>query len=212
MVGHGSGGDASGIVEGMRIRVGRLIVNRPGRPLRGAARLLSLAAALAVAAVPSPARGADGGSRARIVEAARRRVGRPFPGDCSGFVLATLREAGVSLRLPRARSRSESIHLATRPAASPRPGDFAFFDDTYDRNRDGLANDPYTHVALVESVEGGIVMLLHRGRRGIERIRMDLAHPSDAAANDPVRSLRRGEDPRTRVLAGELFSGYGTLP
>lgn len=186
-------------------------MKRAGRSTRGAARILSIAAAVSLAAaVPARADAARG--RARVLEAARRRVGRPFPGDCSGFVLAALREAGVSLRLPRARSRSESIHLATRPTSAPRPGDLAFFDDTYDRNGDGLANDPYTHVALVEAVHGRTVTLLHRGRRGIERIRMDLDRPSDPAVNDPVRALRRDEDPRTRVLAGELFAGYGALP
>ena len=34
----------------------------------------------------------------------------------------------------------------------PRPGDLAFFDDTYDANHDGRTNDPLTHVAVVLSV------------------------------------------------------------
>ncbi len=55
------------------------------------------------------------------------------------------------------------------------------------------------------------MLLLHRGRRGIERVRMDLSRPSDRAANDPVRHARAGDPPVTRVLAGDLFAGYGAV-
>ncbi len=186
-------------------------MTRAARPSPGAAHIAALAASIALAASPAATLAQAGpGVRERVLETARRRVGRPFRGDCSTFVLETLREAGISLRLPPARSRSESIHLATRPTTAPLPGDLAFFDHTYDRNGDGRANDPFTHVALVEAVDGDSIVLLHRSRRGIERIRMDATRPSDPTANDPVRALERGEDPATRVLAGELFAGFGT--
>jgi hypothetical protein len=126
-------------------------------------------------------------------------------------VLAALRSAGVSPRLAPARSLTESLFRASAPAELPRPGDLAFFHDTYDRNRDGRRNDRFTHVALVEAVEGAAVLLLHRGSRGIERVRMDLGRPSDRRANDPVRPARRGDPPRSRRLAGELFAGYGAV-
>lgn len=177
--------------------------------IRRAALSAVLAAALALA---PPARAVEPGSRARAVAEALRHLGSPFRGDCSGFVIAAWRAAGVSLRLRPARSRSESLQRASRRVEAPRPGDLAFFHHTYDRNGDGLANDPFTHVALVEAVDGAKVTLLHRGSRGIERVRMDLARPSDRGANDPVRARRRGEDSRLRVLAGELFAGYGALP
>jgi hypothetical protein len=172
------------------------------------------AAAIAAAqlgTVPIALAGSAERVRERIVEGGRRRLGRPFRGDCSGYVLAVLGEAGVAVRLPRALSRSESLHRAARAARTPLPGDLAFFHHTYDRNRDGFANDRFTHVALVETVDGTSATLLHRSARGIERIRIDLSRPSDPKANDPVRALRRGEDPRTRILAGELFAGWGTV-
>ncbi len=178
----------------------------PGPVLAHAAVAVALLAAL-----PSPRADSGEGIRERIVEAARRRLGKPFRGDCSGYVLAVLSEVGVSVRLQRARSRSESLQRASGTVATPQPGDLAFFHRTYDRNRDGVANDRFTHVALVETVSGTSATLLHRGRRGIERIRIDLSRPSDPEANDPVRLLRRGENPRTRVLAGELFAGWGTI-
>jgi len=150
--------------------------------------------------------------RDAVVRSAGARAGRPFRGDCSGFVLATLRDARLRPpALPRAGSRSESLFLASRPVETPRPGDLAFFHDTYDRNRDGRANDRFTHVALVESVDGSAVVLLHRGGRRVERVRMDLARPDDRDLNDPIRVRKRRDAPGVRTLAGELFAAFGAL-
>jgi hypothetical protein len=168
--------------------------------------------ALEPAAAPRPEPGAEDPVRARAVGAAQGLVGKPSRTDCSGFVLSAWRAAGVRPRLAPARSRSESLYRATRRVESPRPGDLAFFHHTYDRNRDGRVNDLFSHVALVEVVDGDAVTLLHRGARGVERVRMDLARPSDPALNDPVRVLRRGERRKVRTLAGELFAGFGALP
>jgi cell wall-associated NlpC family hydrolase len=151
------------------------------------------------------------GLRARLLAAARGLLGRPFRGDCSGFVLTLLRKVGVRAALPPARSRSEALFLRGERVERPEPGDLAFFHDTYDRNHDGRLNDRWTHVALVERVEGELVTLLHRGIHGVERIRMDLAHPSDRTANDRLRIPRKNEPPGTRHLAGELFSGFGAI-
>jgi len=188
----------------------------------GAARGAALAAAIALAALATPraasAAAAPGAVerreralREKVVRAAGSHLGRPFPGDCSGYVLAALRAAGVHPRLPPARSRSESLHRASRRVARPRPGDLAFFHDTYDRDRDGRRNDRFTHVALVEAVDGTTVTLLHRGRGRVERVHMDLARPSDPAANDPIRVRRRSDAPGVRTLAGELFAAFGEL-
>jgi len=176
---------------------------------RRAPAALALAALLAVPRAGS-AHDPDT-TRAEIVAAARRQLGRAFRGDCSGVVLALLHGAGVEVALGPGRSRSESLFRASRPVKAPRPGDLAFFSGTYDRNRDGRSDDPFTHVALVEAVDGRAVLLLHRGHRGIERVRMDLSRPSDRAANDPVRHPRTTDPPATRVLAGELFAGYGAV-
>jgi hypothetical protein len=167
-----------------------------------------LAAPATAAPPPAPE---EPGLRASIVAAARALLGRPFRGDCSGFVLSLLRRTGLQTALPPARSRSESLWLGGEKVDAPRPGDLAFFHDTYDRNHDGRLNDRWTHVALVEKVEGELVTLLHRGLHGIERFRMDLARPSDPSTNDRLRIPKRGEPPGTRHLAGELFTGYGAV-
>jgi uncharacterized protein YfaT (DUF1175 family) len=109
--------------------------------------------------------------RERIVEVARRYLGQSFNGDCSGFVRLVMKKAEVELgRLPSARSMSESLHLVSRRVSHPAPGDLVFFHDTYDRNRDGKLGDLWTHVAIVEAVEGEQVWILHRGGRGIVRL------------------------------------------
>lgn len=152
------------------------------------------------------------GPRRRIVEIARGHLGARYAGDCSSFVRRVMREAEVELGpLTPARSMSESLHLASRPVARPAPGDLVFFHDTYDRNRDGRLGDRWTHVALVEAVEGDRVWILHRGGKGILRLRMNLARPSDAAENDPVRFPNGNDPPGTRYLTGELFAGYGAV-
>jgi hypothetical protein len=152
------------------------------------------------------------GARLRIVERARSHLGTRYAGDCSSFVRQVLREAGVEVGpLQRASSMSESLHLASRSVRRPAAGDLVFFHDTYDRNRDGKLGDRWTHVALVEAVEGDRVWILHRGGKGILRLRMNLARPSDPAENDPVRFPNRADPPGTRYLTGELFAGYGAV-
>jgi hypothetical protein len=177
---------------------------------RSACAALALAAALSL---PARAGSAEPDApRERAVAAAERALGRPFRGDCSAFVISAWRSAGIVPPLGSGRSRSESLRRGSVEVAQPRPGDLAFFHHTYDRNRDGRVNDLFSHVALVEVVDGDAVTLLHRGARGVERVRMDLARPSDPALNDPVRVLRRGERRKVRTLAGELFAGFGALP
>ena len=149
--------------------------------------------------------------RARVLAAARRLLGTRPRLDCSGYVLSAFAAAGVTVTLAPARSRSESLYRASRPVTRPRPGDLVFFHDTHDRDRNGRRGDRFTHVALVEGVDGNALTLLHRGGRRVERLRMDLSRPSDPAANDPVRVHRRRDPRGTRYLSGELFTAFGGL-
>ncbi|WP_243337867.1 NlpC/P60 family protein [Anaeromyxobacter soli] len=149
--------------------------------------------------------------RERIVAAARALLGRRFRGDCSAFVLRAYRAAGVGVRLGPGVSRSESLYRASRPVEAPRPGTLVFFHDSYDRDRDRRLDDRFTHVALVERVEGTTVFLLHRARTGVERARMDLSRPDDPASNDLLRARRRRDPRGTRYLTGELFTAFGEL-
>lgn len=151
--------------------------------------------------------------RMRLVRAAGRLLeqGASFK-DCSSFVQQVFRAAGESVTpvpLPRGRSLSESLFRAAHEVDAPRPGDIAVFHNTYDANRDGRRNDSFTHISLVESVDGDVVTLIHRGGRGLARHRMNLSAPDDHSTNSPLRRVPRGS--RMRVLAGQLFAGYGDL-
>jgi NlpC/P60 family len=174
--------------------------------------LVALAALAALsgtrAATPSAA---VGDARARVVAAARRHVGERFRGDCSTFVRRVYDEARVPLpaSASKGRSQSEAMYRALAPARRPRPGDLAFFHRTYDRDS-GAGRDLFTHVALVEKVEGSRVTLIHRAGSGIRRLVMNVARPADPRENGAVRRRRILDRPGTRYLAGELFAGYAS--
>jgi hypothetical protein len=97
----------------------------------------------------------------------------------------------------------------------PAPGDLVFWNDTYDRNRNGRADDRLTHVGVVEYVVDGTVVFVHRGGKAVARGAMNPERPSEAKADGVVvnshirRKSARLE--RVPVLAGALFAGYGRL-
>lgn len=144
--------------------------------------------------------------------AARRHLGRFYPGDCSRFVEQVHAEAGVPLALAAVpgRSASERLWRSLRRVERPRPGDLAFFHGTFDRDGDGRQSDRFTHVALVAAVDGPRVTLVHRGSRGIQPLPMNLARRHDPVENGYLRQRRTGDRPGLRVLSGELFAGYAT--
>lgn len=146
--------------------------------------------------------------RERVLQAARRRLGHFFGGDCSAFVRRSYAEAGLALPALPARSASEALYRSLHPVRGPRPGDLAFFHGSFDRNRDGRGRDRFTHVALVEAVDGAVVELIHRSSRGIQRLRMNLARPHDPSENGYLRQRRAGDRPGVRYLSGELFAGF----
>ena len=182
----------------------------PGRPggARPPAAEPPRAAASGGPAPQAPA-GPPASARKRLVAAARSHLGQAWPGDCSDFVERVHAEAGLPLAPRPARSASEGLWRASRPVEQPRPGDLAFFHDTFDRDRDGRRGDRFTHVALVESVDGPRLLLIHRGSRGIQRLTMNLARRHDPAENGWLRKRRAGDAPG-RFLSGELFAAFAT--
>jgi hypothetical protein len=153
--------------------------------------------------------------------------GRSYRRDCSGFVMATLSLAGVDLRasLPKRAPGEGGVSLLYRMARErgllhrnrvPDVGDLVFFDDTHDRDKDGRADDPLTHVGLVERVEpDGTITFIHRVRRGTLRYRMNLFRPDER--RDPKTGkvlnhyLRLGASPDGRRLTGQLFHAFATV-
>ncbi len=172
-----------------------------------------------------PLRVEEGARIASIASRLFHSYGRQPPGglDCSGFVIAVLEKAGYEPRraLPaEARHGTEALFLwlqrrnRIHHRKIPTVGDLVFFDNTYDRNRDGRPNDPLTHVGIVERVmPDGTVVFIHKVKRGVLRYRMNLLRPHsrrDPASGKPLNNyLRHGGG--SRRLTAELFHAFGTV-
>lgn len=155
--------------------------------------------------------------------------GERFPADCSGFVEAVYAREGVPLRrlmqhaAPRESSGAAAAHRAAARYGAvfggggewPRPGDLVFFHDTYDRDRDGRQDDHFTHVGIVLYVNEGTVVFAHRGSQAVVVGAMTPGRPHETADGDRLlnsylRQKRRAK-PGAKLLAGELFAGYGRI-
>jgi cell wall-associated NlpC family hydrolase len=195
-----------------------------------------LAPASAAQLAPLPAckpTGAD--CRLALSATARKRLSQPlflvgghrFSKDCAGFVMAVLADAGLDLTasLP-ARERGEGgVSLLYRMARQrgllhrhkvPQLGDLVFFDNTWDRNSNGRADDLLTHVGIVERVDpDGTVTLVHHVRRGVLRYKMNLFRPDER--RDPATGkvlnhhLRLGVASDELRLTGQLYHAFASL-
>lgn len=177
---------------------------------------------------PSAAAGAppepDGGISpfvASVLDAADHYLRhRPARDDCSGYVCAVYTRAGLTLRGDTRTLWKEAQALgAVYDDLTPRVGDLAFFDNTYDRNGNGRWDDPLSHVAVVLSVDpDGTVTLAHGGTsKGRTTMRMNLFSPSVHVSpegkelNSYLRTRRRGDPRSWRYLSGELWRGFARM-
>lgn len=166
---------------------------------------------------------------AKLVGARTIRTGnRTVSYDCAGVTRAiylsqghdlyegsggTGQPNGVRLIYEHVRKNGQ-IHRG--PAV--RPGDLVFFDNTWDFNKDGMLNDPLTHVGIVEEVDqDGTVVFISRVSNAIERYRMNLRVPDAARGadgrilNDYLRRKKASDSRGTVYLTGQLFAGFGSL-
>ena len=156
-------------------------------------------------------------ARAAALEGERRVVvdGQAWRADCSGFVAACYGdEADLTdpeLATPSvAETMWRTLSDRDQLVQEPRAGDLVFFDDTYDRNRNGARDDPLSHVGLVESVDAqGTVVFLHFGSGRVKRDRLNLEQPGrhEDEQGEVLNSwLRRGRSGER--LAGQLCRGF----
>ena len=157
-----------------------------------------------------------------LVSAARSFMGKKvlrvgdkiFRSDCSGLVSASYAKAGRELRgSPKtmyAQAKKEKVLSTT-----PYPGDVVFFDNTFDKNKNGKFDDPITHVGIVEEVfADGRISMLHIGSKRVSRIYLDLKNPNTykskegSVRNSYLRYRYFPNDPNPR-LAAQLWIGYG---
>lgn len=183
---------------------GAALLLAPGEPppagyLRGPqAGLPALAPYLALPAAEGYEPVAVTSAQERIVAGGRSLVGkRPivvdgvtYPDDCTGVARAAYAYAGIDLAAAFSRYDGNGvrrIYLTAKDAGLlyaaryPAPGDLVFWDNTYDMNGNGKADDEYTHVGVVLSVapDGGAEYLHHHYRLGPVIERMNLARPDD---------------------------------
>lgn len=190
----------------------------------GPTRSVGRAAERVEIAEPAPAPSTPpGSSDAAIAAAAEYYLSHPMRGfrdDCSGFVCAAYSRAGFRIDgNTRSLWEEARVRKLTHRRKRPQVGDVAFFDQTYDRNGNGLLDDDLTHVAVVLAVDAdGTIRMAHGGSsRGRTELYMNLYRPHDRQdasgriLNDYLRVRRNSDPPATRYLAGELWRGFARL-
>lgn len=157
--------------------------------------------------------GEDIGEAARYYLEARPTLARE---DCSGLVEAIHSLAGTSLD-GSVRTMWAEAEAEGRVHDDARVGDVVFFDDTFDADRDGRADDDLTHVAVVVRLEDdGTIVMVHRAKTaGIEEIHMDLSAPDHYKAGDVVKNdylaVRGWSNESGGRLTGQLFHGFASF-
>lgn len=154
---------------------------------------------------------------------------KDYPTDCSGLVLAVFAAENNPLDelLKDAKLGESTVSALYRAAANrnlihkhrvPDIGDLVFFDNTWDRNMDGRANDPLTHIGIVERVDpDGTISFIHRSRGGVLRYKMNLFSPRvrrDPKTNKVLNQylgVYSKNSARTWQLSGELFNSFATI-
>ncbi|NIZ46779.1 NlpC/P60 family protein [Entomospira nematocerorum] len=161
---------------------------------------------------------------ARIVKGRNKSVGNGqlFNRDCSGTVNAIFAEAGYPLasRLNKAyqpgMNGTAILHAIadTIAIADIQPGDLVFFDDTYDRNGNGLSDDVLTHVGIVMHYDktSGVIHFIHYNTWMDEIVeqQLNLRLPSDKNENIILRWPSKN-DPQQKRYAGELIHSFGRI-
>jgi len=145
---------------------------------------------------------------------------RSFPMDCSGVVSAIYWKAGIDLQaayplytgsgVTRIYRYLEDKNLLYRPD-EPAPGDIIFWDNSYDKNGNGLADDELTHIGMVVEIspEGDVTYIHHDYISGIIFARMYPPDPSDKTRNNGMRMQSLGPTPDGKTTAGELYRKAG---
>ena len=147
--------------------------------------------------------------------------GKKFKMDCSGVVRAIYQKAGIDLArdfnkykgggVQRIHETLRSKGLIYRPTI-PVPGDLIFWDNTYDANHNGRADDVLSHIGMVVSSNkktGEIIYIHHHEKKGIIFEKMNLLHPNEPAYNAALRDSKAKKLPGNKYLASQLYKDAG---
>jgi hypothetical protein len=155
--------------------------------------------------------------------------GQSFTIDCIGTIRAAFWGAGIDIAQDFYRYSGNGVsclyqgleaHGALKTGKVPEVGDVVFWDNTWDRNGDGVfGNDPLTHAGIIVQVdEDGTCHYLHASvHAGVTIERMNLHRPSvwkDESGKVINNGLYLGSyfgNPRNpaKWTAGDLFRAFG---
>lgn len=146
--------------------------------------------------------------------------GKHYHSDCSGFVLATYQSVGMDLLEYKEEIEYEAqenlVQVLYKISQNknwlhyeiPLPGDLVFFNNTYDKNNNGIADDPLTHIGLVQSINADETIFFYHllnPDNGVLLSRLNRIHPMDPEKND---ALSQNPD---NQLAGDLFCCFARV-
>lgn len=151
----------------------------------------------------------------KLLGAKKLKIGdKIYRYDCSGFVMAAHAKADIringSTKMLYEQSKEENVFHRRKKAFV---GDVVFFDNSYDRNKNGRRDDKLTHIAIVEKVDSdGTMTLIHLGSKGVVRTIMNLYYPDmhkDQNGKEMNSFLRASKS--TPNLTGDLWVGFASL-
>lgn len=146
--------------------------------------------------------------------------GRSFSFDCSGVIYAVSYRSGLDIqslimnysgngvkRIFLLMEENQAIH-----PNNPQVGDLIFWDNSYDKNGNGLRDDPLTHIGMVVQVDDdGLVHFIHyHYRLGVVKAFLDLNDPGNLERNSPMRA-KGDSNHENGWSAAHLFRAYGRL-
>lgn len=157
------------------------------------------------------------------------KTGEPvyYRADCSGSVMAIYSSANITVLTKQAEiedgangvkiiydtfEKYNKIYKSEIPGV----GDIVFFDNTYDKNRNGKRDDALTHIGVVIDVDkDGTITYIHAGSKGSVKAYMNLKEPetyskSGKVYNSYLRARKEGES-RVSCLSSTLLRGFATV-
>jgi hypothetical protein len=174
--------------------------------------------------------------REKIVETAISFIGkrsiivnnRRYNFDCSSFVLAVMEANRIKIFEKQAVNISgangvriiyETLKKYNRIFKNfklANKGDLIFFNNTYDKNMNGIWDDILTHIAIVVGIDKfDTIKYIHISGRGVEYGYLNLKFPDKYSYNGEIINsfLRRGRNIEIspKFLSSNLFFCFGKI-
>lgn len=153
--------------------------------------------------------------------------GKKYDLDCSGFVrFLFLQYAKVDLDryvIKQSKSKVEAYYntfeVGEKGKFKVMPGDLIFFDNTYDRNRNGVMDDELTHIGLVVGYDrdsGSVVFVNKSKGKPVSLGYVNFNYPDRHYIVREGRSIQVNsyvrDDRAAKLLSTQAFRGFGRVP